>query len=85
MCDANRDRLMAWAQANGLDPERIVANTEVVIEDGRITVQYFDSSRKTVGNEPLKRPHTVPLVEGWPTDLVDPYPNARPPIGLVGP
>jgi hypothetical protein len=54
-------RIMAWIEANGLDPHRIPVNAPVFIEDGQITVTEF-VLEQTVPGAP---PHKTLTDDGW--------------------
>lgn len=74
---ANRDRLMAWARANGLDPNMIPVPSTATIDAGRLTINQFvpnANGRKQIDpNNPdqiLTTTITVDLLEPFPTDLI---------------
>lgn len=66
-------QIMAWFEANGIDPNNVPAAQEVLVEDGKLTYIEFEMRQTVPGAPPhktlasdgsgyIKRLRTVPLV-----------------------
>lgn len=67
-----RAEVIAWAVANGLVPENVVAATGFTVEDGQIHYHEFvrdaEGRVQLVHDKPTTTPRTAPLVVPFPGD-----------------
>lgn len=71
-----RAEIIAWAEANGLVPNKVVAETGLTVEDGQIHYHEFELTSE--GRVQLDRdgdavksiPRTAPLLVPWPADEI---------------
>ncbi|MCG5464209.1 hypothetical protein MED01_002374 [Micromonospora sp. MED01] len=65
----DRERVLAWLQANGLDPDQMPEQGTIAVHGNRITVQYVvrDESGAIMidGHGAITAPRTVPLLQPW--------------------
>ena len=56
MSDTNRNLLIEWIKAEGLDPNDIAADGQFSVHNGRVSGYEFLFPRASVGGKPVKKP-----------------------------